>query len=82
MADPMPLPDHADLPVVEGAPPGSSWGLWGADDRFGCLNLLTPERASGGQAACRPGRSSRSTALDVLDPPLFGHAPSQHNVAR
>ena len=44
MADRTPLPDHADLPVVEGAPPGSSWGLWGEGDRLGCLNLLTPER--------------------------------------
>ncbi len=27
-----------------GAPPGSSWGLWGDDDQLGTLNLLTDER--------------------------------------
>ena len=40
------LPSYADLPITPGAPAGSSWGLWGAEDRFGCLNLLTPERAA------------------------------------
>ncbi len=38
------LPDYDQLPVTTGAPAGSSWGLWGPDDRLGCLNLLTPER--------------------------------------
>src|SRR5438552_3236391 len=44
---PMPgLPSYADLPVKAGAPPGSSWGLWGDDDVLGTLNLLTPERTA------------------------------------
>ena len=38
------LPSYAELPVGPGAPPGSSWGLWGEGDVFGTLNLLTPER--------------------------------------
>src|SRR5215210_4201266 len=39
------LPSYDELPAVEGKPAHSSWGLWGDDDVFGCLNLLTPERA-------------------------------------
>ena len=38
------LPRYDDLPVAPGVPAGSSWGLWGEHDVFGCLNLLTPER--------------------------------------
>ena len=38
------LPAYRDLPAVAGAPPGSSWGVFGADDQVGTINLLTPER--------------------------------------
>lgn len=38
------LPSYRDLPVRDGAPPGSSWGVWGDDDQLGCLNLLNDER--------------------------------------
>ena len=38
------MPSYKELPVVEGAPPGSAWGLFGADDQIGMLNLLTNER--------------------------------------
>ena len=31
-----PLPSYADLPIRPGLPAGSSWGVWGDDDRFGC----------------------------------------------
>ncbi len=38
------LPSYRQLPVKKGAPPGSSWGLFGDDDQMGCLNLLTPAK--------------------------------------
>jgi kynurenine formamidase len=82
MADPVPLPSHADLPVVDGAPPGSSWGLWGADDRLGCLNLLTPERIVEASRLVQRGAVFPLDApLDVVDPPLFGREPMRHTVA-
>jgi hypothetical protein len=33
------LPAYEDLPVVEGTPAGSSWGLWGSADTLGALSL-------------------------------------------
>jgi len=56
MAD---LPKYDELPVVPGAPKGSSWGMWGENDVFGCLNLLTPERVKVGAGCVREiGRAS------------------------
>ena len=51
----MHLPDYRDLPVRVGAPPGSSWGLWGDDDELGTLNLLTDERRLAAAAEIRRG---------------------------
>jgi hypothetical protein len=42
------LPLYADLPIRAGLPAGSSWEVWGTEDRLGCLNLLTAERALAG----------------------------------
>jgi hypothetical protein len=76
------LPSYDELPVREGAPAGSSWGLWGEADHLGCLNLLTPERAA--SAAARCVRSGRSFGLNLdfgqPDPPLFGRGKMHHEV--
>jgi kynurenine formamidase len=40
------LPDYQELTGRTDAPAGSSWGLWGADDQLGTLNLLTDERTA------------------------------------
>ncbi|RMX05875.1 cyclase family protein [Corticibacter populi] len=46
-------------------PPGSTWGDFGADDRLGRLNLLTPEKVRQGAAQVREGlRFSLSLPLD------------------
>ncbi len=37
------LPRFADLPVKDGVPPDSAWGVFGDDDELGCVNLLTAE---------------------------------------
>jgi kynurenine formamidase len=75
------LPAYDDLPVREGAPPGSSWGVWGDGDRFGCLNLLTPERAVRAAGLARTGRVfPLDLDLGVPDPPLFGRPRLRHEV--
>lgn len=55
------LPRYRDLPL---APRGgrSAWGLFGADDNLGLINLLTPERIA---AAASLVRSGRVFPLDV-----------------
>ncbi len=47
-ADGVQLPTYAELPRLGDM--GSSWGLWGEEDRLGCLNLLG--RAQVQAAAC------------------------------
>jgi kynurenine formamidase len=75
------LPAYDDLPAREGAPPGSSWGLWGDADRFGCLNLLTPARAVRAAGLVLTGRAfSLDLDLGVPDPPLFGRPRLRHEV--
>jgi len=75
------LPDYRDLPVVPGAPRGSSWGLWGAEDRLGCLNLLTPERVAAATSNVREGRVfNLNLELELPDPPLFSRSAFEHVV--
>jgi hypothetical protein len=75
------LPSYDDLPVAEGKPAGSSWGLWGDDDVFGCLNLLTPERAKRGASCVRRGAVfALNLDMNLPDPPLFGREPYSHDV--
>ena len=75
------LPDYADLPP---APDGgrSAWGLFGAQDNLGLVNLMTPERIA---AAARLVRRGQVFCLDMplgsVDPALalFRGAP-RHRV--
>src|SRR2546429_5267335 len=48
------LPDYADLPP---APNGgrSGWGLFGAGDNLGLVNLMTPERIAAAARLVRRG---------------------------
>lgn len=41
MARPTPPPFDA-LPLQRPGPPYNAWGLWGAEDELGRLNLITP----------------------------------------
>jgi hypothetical protein len=77
----MRLPSFDELPVAKGAPAHSSWGLWGEDDRLGCLNLLTPERALRGAGLVRRGVVfPLDWELDLPNPPLFGRPSLRHAV--
>lgn len=67
--------------MVPGAPKGSSWGLWGREDRLGCLNLLTPERAVAGAACVLYGVVfSLNLELELPAPTLFRREPLEHVV--
>jgi hypothetical protein len=46
MTDYSNIPDYDSLPPVEGMPKGCAWGIFdksGTKDKFGTLNLITPE---------------------------------------
>ena len=76
------LPSYDELPIRPGLPAGSSWGVWGDDDRFGCLNLLSAEQVQAGIAAVREGTVfNLNLELELPDPPLFGRTGFVHDVA-
>jgi hypothetical protein len=75
------LPSYDELPVKEGAPIGSSWGVWGDDDVFGCLNLLTQDRVLAGLACAREGKVfNLNLEAELPSPPLFNRSAFEHNV--
>lgn len=64
------LPSYRDLPP---APRGgrSAWGLFGADDNLGLINLLTPERIAAAATLVRHGRVfPLDVPLGSMSPPL------------
>jgi hypothetical protein len=78
---PDPLPSYDELPCTPGAPSGSSWGLWGATDTLGCLNLLTPERVSAGLGcASRGAVFNLNLEMELPGPPLFSRSAFEHVV--
>ena len=75
------LPSYDQLPVRDGAPAQSSWGVWGDGDVFGTLNLLTPERVLAAARSIRTGRTfALNPELTLPDPPLFGRARVRHEI--
>ncbi|HWE62598.1 MAG TPA: hypothetical protein VHB98_12865, partial [Chloroflexota bacterium] len=77
------LPDFDHLPVRAGAPPRSAWGLWGDDDEFGTLNLLTPERVVRAARLVRKGRTfGLNWDLELPSPPLWGREALRHTIKR
>jgi hypothetical protein len=43
---PAKLPTYEQLPIDSKYPPKTAWGLWGKEDNYGTLNLLTEERVA------------------------------------
>ncbi len=75
------LPAYDELPVGEGKPKGSSWGLWGDDDVWGCLNLLNDERLLRATGSVRKGMVfNLNLELELPKPPLFGRPAFEHIV--
>ena len=75
------IPKFAELPVKPGAPPDSSWGVFGDDDQIGCLNFLTPQGVLAAVQLVRKGRVFRlDTPINYASPPLFERDPAVHNI--
>jgi kynurenine formamidase len=75
------LPSYDQLPVKEGAPKGSAWGLFGDDDQLGCLNLITPEKSAAAAKLVRKGAVfSLNLRLDEPSPPMYGRKPVVHHL--
>jgi kynurenine formamidase len=75
------LPTYAELVARTDAPPGTSWGLFGARDELGTLNLLTPERARASAALVRTGQVfSLNWNVELPDPSPFRKPPIRHQV--
>lgn len=43
---PTKLPSYDELPIDSKYPPKTAWGIWGEEDNYGTLNLLTEERVA------------------------------------
>lgn len=75
------LPSFAQLPVDPSYPDGSAWGVFGADDEVGTVNLLTPERVLRAAGLVRNGKVfSLNWELDKPDPPILGREALQHTI--
>ncbi|MGF7160988.1 hypothetical protein FHS85_002619 [Rhodoligotrophos appendicifer] len=73
---------YADLLARTDAPPGSSWGLFGADDELGSLNFLTPARVRDAAGLVKRGTVfNLDCALDAFQPPIARHRnPPKHTI--
>jgi hypothetical protein len=68
------IPTYAELLARTDAPRGSSWGVFGAEDEFGTINFLTPERVAEAARCVRRGALfNLDCALDAFDPPILAH---------
>jgi kynurenine formamidase len=75
------LPSYDQLPVKEGAPKGSTWGLFGDDDQLGCLNLITPEKTLEAAKLVRRGAVfPLNWRIDEPAPPLYGRGAVKHHL--
>jgi kynurenine formamidase len=75
------VPSFDQLPVKKGAPPESSWGVFGDDDEFGCLNFLTPQGVVEAARLVQNGKVFRLDAkIGFAKPTLFGRATVAHKV--
>jgi kynurenine formamidase len=78
----MKIPSFDELPVKQGAPAGSSWGVFGDDDALGCLNFLTPAGIVEAAQLVKTGKVFRLDAkIGFVKPPLFGRSSVVHTVS-
>lgn len=65
-------PPFSSLPIDKSGPPGNAWGLYGAKDELGSLNLLTPQTVAAAAKEIRTGeRVSLDWTLSNPSPPFF-----------
>src|SRR6516165_301654 len=74
-------PPYEMLPATQGAPPSSSWGLWGEGDVMGCLNLIDDRaRRRGLESVVTREVFSLNLSLAEPNPPMFGRPAYEHKV--
>ena len=70
----MNVPSYAELLKRTDAPPGSAWGIFGADDELGTVNFLTPGRILEARQCIRRGTFFNfDCSIDAFDPPILSH---------
>ena len=75
------LPSFDELPLDKSGPPGNAWGLWGAEDQLGMLNLITPEAVAAASAEIKEGiRISLDWPLDKPSFPTFDRQRFHHEI--
>lgn len=76
-------PPFDALPLRKDGPHGNAWGLFGATDELGMLNLLTPENtAAAAREIVDGGRVPVDLSLGHLSTPCFGRTPLEHRMWR
>ena len=77
------VPAYDRLPKTAKGNVGSAWGLFGADDSLGLMNLQTPERiAAGARLVKRGAVFALNAPLDAIIPPMFGRGTPRHTIFR
>ena len=76
------IPAFSSLPLRPDGPHGNAWGLFGADDNIGRLNLLTPETTKAAIGEIQDGvRISTDWPLDGMrQQPCFGRKPFEQTI--
>jgi LacI family transcriptional regulator len=75
------LPTFAQLPVVDGAPPHSSWGVFGPDDQVGTLNFVTSGSVAAAAQSVTHGRVfPLSWKMELPGPAVLGRRDFEHHV--
>lgn len=75
------LPTYRDLLARTDGPPGTCWGLFGAADELGTLNLITPEHARASAALVERGEVfSLNWNVELPDPAPFRRPPLRHQI--
>jgi hypothetical protein len=76
-------PRFDELPYCKGNPPFSAWGLYGADDELGTLNMLTPAIVAEAAKEIRTGvRVGLNLPLDFLQPPSHKRSALKHAIIK
>lgn len=77
----MDLPKYRDLPLFEGTDERHAWGVWGADDELGMLNLLTPEKVKHAASLVKKGRVFNLEPSRAIPHPASPRAVYTHHIS-
>ncbi|KAI8387037.1 putative cyclase-domain-containing protein [Blakeslea trispora] len=73
------LPTYDQLPIDKQYPPKTAWGLWGKDDNYGTLNLLTEERVLNASKSVKRGVTfALNWKLEQPGTPFFERSSINH----